>query len=182
MLNTISQQQVVLKAAEELKTVIKMPDWAMFVKTGAQRETMPRNPDWWYIRAASILRVCHVRGPVGVQKLRTRYGGNKNRGMKPNRFALASGKVIRAILQQLEEAGLVKQVTIETHKGRIATPTGKSLLIKVAKKIEAENKKEAIAAKKAQKIADAEAKKEAKVKEEAKDKKTNEQNAPKEDQ
>ena len=135
MLYTINQQQVVLETAKQLKTVIKMPEWALFVKTGAHRETMPRNPDWWYIRAASILRLANVRGPVGVQKLRTRYGGRKNRGMKPDRFGLASGKVIRAILQQLEEAGLVKQAKAGVHKGRIATPAGKSLLVKAAKSV-----------------------------------------------
>ncbi len=135
MIYTVSQQKLVLQTAQELKEVIKMPEWAQFVKTGAHRETLPRNADWWYIRAASILRICHKQGPIGVSKLRTRYGGRKNRGVRPDIFALASGKVIRVILQQLEEADLVKQHSVGTHKGRISTPKGGALLAKAAKKI-----------------------------------------------
>ncbi len=78
MLHKVSQQELVLSITEELKTIIEMPAWAEFVKTGAHRETLPKNPDWWFIRAASILRIVFIRGPVGVSKLRVRYGGRKN--------------------------------------------------------------------------------------------------------
>ncbi len=135
MIYKVSQQQLVLALSTELKGMIKMPEWALLAKTGAHRETMPKNPDWWYIRSASILRMIYIRGPVGVGKLRTRYGGRKNRGVRPDRFALASGKVIRVILQQLEEAKLIKQATVGTHKGRIITPAGNSLLVKAAKSV-----------------------------------------------
>lgn len=135
MIYTVSQQKLVLQTASQLKEVIKMPEWAQFVKTGAHRETIPRSADWWYIRAASILRICNKQGPVGVSKLRTRYGGRKNRGVRPDAFALASGKVIRVILQQLEEAELVKQHAVGVHKGRITTPKGSALLAKAAKAV-----------------------------------------------
>lgn len=133
MIQTVDQQKLVLAIANELKGVIEMPQWANFVKTGAHRETMPRNADWWYIRAASILRYCHLKGPVGVSKLRTRYGGRKNRGMRPDKFALASGKVIRVILQQLEKAQLLKQDKVGNYKGRITSPTGAALIAKASK-------------------------------------------------
>lgn len=110
-----------------------MPEWAQFVKSGSHRETLPKNPDWWYIRAASILRMTYKEGPIGVGKLRNKYGGRKNRGMKPDAFELASGKVIRVILQQLEAAELITQKQVEAHKGRIASPKGASLLVKCAK-------------------------------------------------
>ncbi len=135
MIYDVSQQELVLKVAQELKNQIEMPEWAKFVKTGVHRETMPKNPDWWYIRAASILRVTHKLGPVGVSKLRTRYGGRKNRGMRPDAFREASGKIIRTILQQLEKAELIKQHTFANRKGRIATPKGVSLMMNVAKQI-----------------------------------------------
>ena len=133
MLHKVSQQELVLSITEELKTIIEMPAWAEFVKTGAHRETLPKNPDWWFIRAASILRIVFIRGPVGVSKLRVRYGGRKNRGYRPDRFALASGKVIRTILQELEKAELIKQDKVGTHKGRVITPKGGSLLAKATK-------------------------------------------------
>jgi small subunit ribosomal protein S19e len=135
MMYKVNQQELVLQTAQELKKHIEMPQWAQFVKTGVHRETIPRNPDWWYIRAASILRMCHKLGPIGVSKLRTKYGGRQNRGMKPDKFALASGKVIRVILQQLQSAGLIKEHTVGVHKGRIATPAGASILAKAAKAV-----------------------------------------------
>jgi small subunit ribosomal protein S19e len=138
LINNVSQQKLVLKTAEELKGIIKMPEWAKFVKTGSHRETMPKNLDWWYVRAASILRVVNVLGPVGVNKLKTRYGGRKNRGMKPDAFQEASGKVIRVILQQLQKAELIKEHTIGTRKGRVSTPKGMSLLEKCARIVSVE--------------------------------------------
>lgn len=135
MIYDVSQEKLVLAVAQELKGMIEMPEWANFVKTGAHRETMPKNTDWWYIRAASILRFAYKSGPIGVNKLRTRYGGRKNRGYKPDAFALCSGKVLRVILQQLESVELVKQDTIGNRKGRVFTPKGASLLVNSAKKL-----------------------------------------------
>lgn len=135
MIYTVDQQKLVLAVAEELKKHIEMPEWALFAKTGSHRETLPRNADWWYIRAASVLRYCNMKGPVGVSKLRTKYGGRKNRGVAPDKFVLASGKVIRVILQQLEAAKLLKQDIVGNHKGRVATPAGTSLLVKAAKSL-----------------------------------------------
>ncbi len=135
MIQRVSQTDLVLQASQELKDKITMPEWAKLVKTGSHRETLPKNPDWWYIRAASMLRVINTQGPVGVGKLRVRYGGRKNRGVRPDAFALASGKVIRAILQELEKAELIKQGQVGTHKGRVITPSGVALLAKAAKEV-----------------------------------------------
>lgn len=133
MIKAVNQTELVLSASEELKGTITMPEWAQFVKTGSHRETLPKNPNWWYIRAASILRVIGQEGPVGVGKLRVRYGGRKNRGVRPDRFGQAGGKVIRTMLQQLEAAELIKQDQVGAHKGRVLTPKGVSLLAKAAK-------------------------------------------------
>ena len=135
MIQDVSQEKLVIALSSELKDLIEMPEWAKFAKTGAHRETLPKNPNWWYIRAASMLRVINIKGPIGVGKLRTKYGGRKNRGMRPDRFALASGKVLRTILQQLESVELIKQDSVGTHKGRIITPKGISLLAKAAKNV-----------------------------------------------
>ncbi|HDI74123.1 MAG TPA: 30S ribosomal protein S19e [Candidatus Korarchaeota archaeon] len=118
---------------EELKKFesIKPPEWAFYTKTGAHKERPPMQDDWWYIRAASILRTLYMRGgrPVGVERLRTKYGGRKDRGVRPERFIKGSGHVIRLILQQLEDAGLVEKVE---RKGRKITPKGVSLLDRIA--------------------------------------------------
>ena len=121
---------------EELKSIesIKPPEWAFYRKTGAHKERPPIQDDWWYIRAASILRTLYMNGrrPVGVERLRTKYGGRKDRGVRPERFVKGSGHVIRLILQQLEQAGLVEKVE---GKGRRITPKGISLLDRVAAKL-----------------------------------------------
>jgi len=123
--------------AEELKKekLVQPLDWAKFVKTGHHKERLPDNPDWWYYRAAAILRSVYRLGPVGTQKLRGKYGGKKNRGHQPEHRYKASGSIIRKILQQLETSGLIKKADKGVHKGRILTPKGISLVDKIAVQI-----------------------------------------------
>lgn len=123
LLDNVSKQ---LKSIKE----ISPPEWANFVKTSSARERPPIEKDWWYIRTTSILRKIYVLGPIGVNKLRKKYGGKKNRGHKPERFKLGSGKIIRTILQQLEKAKLIEKTEKGAHKGRVLTKKGKSLLDK----------------------------------------------------
>jgi small subunit ribosomal protein S19e len=122
---------LISKVADALKKIetVKEPEWASFVKTGAHVERAPSQPDWWYIRCASLLRVVYTNGPVGVERLKTKYGGRKNRGVKPQKRIDASGKVIRVALQQLEESNFVQK---KKGKGRIITPKGISFVDKVA--------------------------------------------------
>ncbi len=127
--------------AKELEKEIQMPEWAKFVKTGHGRERPPLQDNWWYLRAAAILRQIYIHGPIGVSRLRTRFGNRKNRGHAPEKHAKASGKIIRTILQQLEEKGYIKHVEIKkgknVYKGRVVTEKGKSFLDKLAAKIKA---------------------------------------------
>lgn len=130
----VDQGELIEKAAEELKKVeeVKAPEWANFVKTGTHKERAPLDKDWWYLRAASVLRRVYRLGPIGVSKLRTKYGGKKNRGVKPGKFFKASGNILRKVLQQLEKAELVKNDDKSKRKGRVITPKGKSFLDKIA--------------------------------------------------
>ncbi len=119
------------QAAEELKksAEVQPPEWADFAKTGVHKQMPPEDPDWWYIRAASVMRRVYIDGPVGVQRMRTFYGGKKDRGSSPYRFRRGSGAVLRTILQQLEKAGYVAQVKKD---GRKITSSGMSFLDGVA--------------------------------------------------
>ena len=119
------------KLAEALKTIeeFKQPEWAQFTKTGVAKQRPPQEPGFWHKRAASILRQIYINKVVGVNRLKTRYGSKKNRGYKPERFRKASGKIIRTILQQAEQAGLLeKSNQSEKRAGRILTDKGKQLL------------------------------------------------------
>lgn len=109
--------------------IIKPPSWSNFVKTGIHKEKPPIQDDWWYIRAASILRRVYIKGPIGVQRLRNYYGGLRRRGSRPPKKVNGSGKIVRKILQQLEAAGLV----IKVRKGRKVNSKGKKLLTDIVK-------------------------------------------------
>lgn len=130
----IPVNELIEKTAEKLKEIkeIQPPEWAAYVKTGRHKERPPVNNGWWYIRTAAVLRSVYKLGPIGVSKLRIKYGGKKNRGHKPERFFKGSGNIIRKILQQLEKAGFLKQAEKARHKGRILTPAGKSFLDKIS--------------------------------------------------
>ncbi len=104
---------------------IQPADWAGYVKTGSHVERVPQNPDWWYVRSASVLRKLYMKGPVGVSRLRKEYGGRKRRGVRPAHFAKAGGNILRSILQQLEQAGLAQK---DGTKGRVVSGKGRSLL------------------------------------------------------
>ena len=127
--------EVIAITAKKLQDIenIKAPQWAPFVKTSVSRERPPIQKDWWYLRAASILRTVRMKGPIGVNKLRSKYGGRKNRGHKPDAHFKGSGNIIRKSLQQLREAGLIEQKEAGNHKGNVITGKGMSLLDKAAK-------------------------------------------------
>ena len=141
---TAHPQQLVAKTAAELKQqqLVQPPAWSKFVKTGHHKERHPESPDWWYFRSASVLRLIAKQGPIGTEKLRTKYGGKKNRGHQPEAFFKASGSIIRKILQQLEKSQLIKHTQKGAHKGRILTPKGTSFLDKIAIQLGKEAKQE----------------------------------------
>jgi len=99
------------KLANALKQILEFnpPEWSYFIKTGVAKQRPPQEPDFWYKRVASILRQIYINKAVGVNRLKTRYGSKKDRGMKPSRFRKGSGKIIRTILQQGEQAGLLEK-------------------------------------------------------------------------
>ena len=130
----VPAEKLIEKLKDKLKSIpeIKEPDWAKFVKSGAHKERPPEQPDFWYIRTASILRRIYIDGPIGVSRLRTYYGGRKNRGHKPSRTYKGSGSIVRKILQQLENAGFVKK---DGNRGRILTSKGRKFVDSVVGEI-----------------------------------------------
>lgn len=140
LVEEVSPSLLIKRLSEELKKLkeLQPPPWSHYVKTGAHKQRPPEQHDWWYVRAASILRRIYLDGPVGVSRLRTRYGGRQRRGSAPEHFRKAGGKIIRVILQQLEQAGLVAKVD---KRGRRVTPKGESLFKTMINKIRAEQAK-----------------------------------------
>jgi small subunit ribosomal protein S19e len=114
---------------------VQPPAWASFAKTGSHVEKQPQNPNWWYTRSASILRKIYVHGPLGLEKLRSDYGGRKGFSVKPNHASKAGGSNIRKALQQLEQAGLIQTAK---PQGRMMSPKGRKLLQEVAEDLQKE--------------------------------------------
>ncbi len=135
-MHDVDTNELIKSLAEALKKTenIKIPEWAMFVKTGQAKERLPLQPDWWFHRTAAILRTVAIKGPIGINKLKIKFGSKKDRGHKPEIFKKASGKILRSILQQLDKEGLTKFDEKGVHKGRVITPKGQSLLDKIIKR------------------------------------------------
>ena len=119
------------KLVAQIKNIkeIQAPEWAVFFNICVHKERPPVNPDWWEIRAASVLSKINKFGPVGTNSLAKQYGGRKNRGNRPDKKCSGSRNIVRKCIQQLEKAKLIKQVT-SPKAGKILTKEGKDLLNK----------------------------------------------------
>jgi small subunit ribosomal protein S19e len=120
------------RLAQELRgrPAIQPPTWAQFAKTGVSRQRAPAQPDWWYLRSASVLRKFYIRGPTGVARMATEYGGKRDRGSAPYHARSGSRSVVREIVQQLEHAGLVEPLK---KRGRRLSADGQRLIATVAR-------------------------------------------------
>jgi len=108
---------------------LAVPEWVDTVKTGPSRELGPLDPDWFYIRCASIARRIYLKPGIGVGALKTIYGARQNRGTRPSRHAKASGSVARKALQSLEK---LKLLEADPNGGRRVSPEGQRDLDRVA--------------------------------------------------
>jgi len=65
----VPADHLIRSVAEELKKrqEIKPPAWAAFAKTGVHKEMPPEDPDWWFTRAAAVLRRVYVDWPPGCR-------------------------------------------------------------------------------------------------------------------
>jgi small subunit ribosomal protein S19e len=132
----VPADDLIAAVAEKLEDELEQPDWSVIAKTGSGRELPPEQDDFWFVRAASLLRKVAIDGPVGVDRLKTAYGdakqGSTRYRVRPQMKAFASGKVIRTALQQLEEAGYVQTAEGE---GRRVTGEGRALLDSTATEV-----------------------------------------------
>jgi len=137
----VPSSALIEKLARYLKENIDQitpPDWAQLVKTGSHTERPPHNPNWWYTRAASLLRKIYIHGPIGTQHLRYYYSGRKDRGVRPEHVRIGAAGNIRKILHQLESAGLIER---NKNRGRIISAEGRRLLDSLSTEIKKELEK-----------------------------------------
>ena len=99
--------------ADHLKNTSKvvLPKNVDIIKTCHGKQRTPSDRDWYYKRAASIVRrmvlAMNSGSRVGVRKLSSRYGCAKNRGSRPSKHVDGSKGIIRRIIQDLEKADWV---------------------------------------------------------------------------
>ncbi|THU51864.1 hypothetical protein C4D60_Mb06t35550 [Musa balbisiana] len=110
-------------------TMMELPEWTDIVKTGRFKELAPYDPDWYYIRAASMARKIYLRQGIGVGGFQKIYGGRKRNGSRPPHFCKSSGAIARHILQQLQRMNIIE---IEPKGGRRITSQGQRDLDQVA--------------------------------------------------
>ncbi|MGC8669872.1 MAG: 30S ribosomal protein S19e [Candidatus Micrarchaeia archaeon] len=130
----VEAEEIIKSAAEKLKPLINKPAYVGIVKSGAGRERPPQSPDFWYVRTASILRQVYLNGPIGVSRLRTRYGKRQEHVVHKKHHIKAGGSTIRDAMKELERIKFIKN----TKKGRVIAPAGKSFMDKIAKEIKKE--------------------------------------------
>ncbi|MPM70759.1 hypothetical protein SDC9_117719 [bioreactor metagenome] len=128
--------EMINKVAGILKENEKIvpPEWAGNVKTGVHKELPPNNEDWWYVRCAAVLRKIYTDGPIGIERLRSVYGGKKDNGSQPFHKAKGSGSIARKSVQQLEAAGFLQKV----KDGRTVSAKGRSMMDNAAHELKQE--------------------------------------------
>ncbi|XP_059643138.1 small ribosomal subunit protein eS19x-like [Cornus florida] len=132
---SVSVHKFVKAYASHLKRSGKMelPQWTDIIKTGTFKELAPYDPDWYFIRAASMARKIYLRGGIGVGGFQRIYGGSKRNGSRPPHFCKSSGSVARNILQQLQNMNIID---FDSKGGRKITSSGRRDLDQVAGRIE----------------------------------------------
>ncbi|XP_042459897.1 40S ribosomal protein S19-like [Zingiber officinale] len=130
----VSPHEFVKAYAAHLKRSgkLELPEWADIVKTGRFKELAPYDPDWFYIRSASMARKIYLRQGIGVGGFQKIYGGRKRNGSRPPHFCKSSGAVARNILHQLQTMNIIE---IDPKGGRKITSQGLRDLDQVAGRV-----------------------------------------------
>jgi small subunit ribosomal protein S19e len=128
----VDAQKFINAYAQFLKRQGKLaiPGWVDTVKTGVSREMPPQDPDWFYVRAASVARHVYIRKTVGVGRIAKAHGSSKNRGSRPSKHVDASRGIDRKVMQALEQLGVLEQD--EEKGGRRITQSGQRDLDRIA--------------------------------------------------
>ena len=127
----VAADQFIAAYARHLKRGgrVEQPKWVEIVKTAHHNELAPLDPDWFFVRAASLARKIYLDGGKGIGFYQRVYGGRKNNGSRPSHHSDASGSVIRAVLRQLEALKVVEKAP---KGGRKITSTGQRDLDRIA--------------------------------------------------
>ena len=108
---------------------ILVPTCTDFLKTSHGREKAPQNHDWYYYRAAAVLRRIYLRPGTGYGGMSKAFGNKKNKGSKPEATVRAATGPIHWACKSLEGLKLIGK---GKSKGRVLTRTGRKQCDSVA--------------------------------------------------
>jgi small subunit ribosomal protein S19e len=111
---------------------VAVPSWVDLVKTSCAKEMAPYNPDWFYVRLASVARHIYLCPGVGVGAFNLIHGSKKRRGTRPPHHQDAAGSINRKALQALEKLNLLQK---DSNGGRKITSEGQRDLDSVAAQV-----------------------------------------------
>merc|ERR1712023_73921 len=129
---------------------IELPSWVDLVKTGHYHELAPYDDDWFYTRAAAIIRKLYIKPNYGVGRLANKFGGKERNGVARKHHAKDSRGVIRAAMQALEKAKLLTRYNDKSRKDfaddtrpsndtklnrRVVSDDGKKTINNIAKEV-----------------------------------------------
>lgn len=99
-------------------TLLTVPEYIDIIKTSHGKENAPANPDWLYVRAASVFRrflVAQIKHePITLGRLASAYGCKKDRGARPGKRARASRGHLKSILDDFMARGWI----VRTEDGK----------------------------------------------------------------
>lgn len=96
-----------------LKTngILKIPTNIDILKTCPAKETAPLNPDWLYVRAASIYRKVLIASfkneKLSITRLSSVYGCKKDRGSRPGKKVRASKGYLISVVNDFVRIGWI---------------------------------------------------------------------------
>merc|ERR1711862_274229 len=128
---------------------ITPPAWHDLVKTGHLHELAPYDEDWFFTKAAAVVRKVYIKPHLGVGKMAQLFGGKKRYGSARKHNAKASKGVIRAALKALEDAGILMRYNDKKNKCfeeerpsgdpklyyRVVSPIGQKDINQIAKEV-----------------------------------------------
>lgn len=101
---------------------LQVPNIAELVKTSHGRERAPQNADWYYLRAAAVLRHIYLRPGNGYGGLAKAFAIKKNNGSKPERTTKAATGPLHWACKSLEGLKLIAK---GKGHGRVVTKEGR---------------------------------------------------------
>lgn len=119
-----------LKSYLKSSNKMVLPEHHDIMKTGEGKELAPCDDDWYYLRAAAIVRQIARFGTVTSECMAWRYGSRKNRGVRPSKYVPAYREIGDSVLDNLRNMGW-----INASADDMLTEQGKTVVREIIEKV-----------------------------------------------